>query len=84
MALRVVLPKLVLLLCHNFVSYYKAILITWGSANIDSVPRAQGKLESNMAYPYMFVHLASRNRTSSDRSIKESAVVEARRAAGAS
>ena len=29
------------------------------SANIDSVPRAQGKIESNMAYPDMFVHLAT-------------------------
>ena len=28
---------------------------TRGSANIDSVPRAQGKIESNMAYPDMFV-----------------------------
>ena len=32
---------------------------TRGSANIDSVPRAQGKIESNMAYPDMFVQLAT-------------------------
>ena len=32
---------------------------TRGSANIDSVPRAQGKIESNMAYPNMFVQLAT-------------------------
>ena len=29
------------------------------SANIDSVPSAQGKIESNMAYPDMFVQLAT-------------------------
>ena len=52
---------------------------TRGSANIDSVPRAQGKIESNMAYLDMFVQLATWNRSSSDRSIKESAVAEARR-----
>ena len=33
--------------------------MTRASANIDSVPRAQGKIESNMAYPDMFVQLAT-------------------------
>ena len=35
-------------------------IMTRGSANIDSVLRAQGKIESNMAYLDMFV---TRNRT---------------------
>ena len=51
---------LLLLLRHNFASYYKANVLkteSRGSANIDSVPRAQGKIESNMAYPDMFVQL---------------------------
>ena len=30
-----------------------------GSANFDSVPREQGNIESNMAYPDMFVQLAN-------------------------
>ena len=30
-------------------------IMTRASANIDSVPRAQGKIESNMAYPDMFI-----------------------------
>ena len=34
-------------------------IMTRASANIDSVPRAQGKIESNMAYPDMFVQLAT-------------------------
>ena len=53
---------LLLLLRHNFASYYKANVLkteSRGSANIDSVPRAQGKIESNMAYPDMFVQLAT-------------------------
>ena len=38
-------------------------IMTRASANIDSVPRAQGKIESNMAYPDMFVQLATTLRT---------------------
>ena len=34
-------------------------IMTRASANIDSVPRAQGKIESNMAYQDMFVQLAT-------------------------
>ena len=42
------------------IPYGNALLFrTRGSANIDSVPRAQGKIESNMAYPDMFVQLAT-------------------------
>ena len=36
-----------------------SFLGTRGSANIDSVQCAQGKIESNMAYPDMFVQLAT-------------------------
>ena len=43
---------------HSFFGI-RVITGTRGSANIDSVPRAQGKIESNMAYPDMFVQLAT-------------------------
>ena len=33
--------------------------MTRASASINSVPCAQGKIESNMAYPDMFVQLAT-------------------------
>jgi hypothetical protein len=33
--------------------------MTRDSANINSVPRAEGKIESNTAYPDMFVQLAA-------------------------
>ena len=38
------------------------MLTSIGYTKTDSVPRAQGKIESNMAYPDMFVQLATRNR----------------------
>ena len=34
-------------------------IMTRGSANNDSVSRAEGKIESSMAYPDMFVQLAT-------------------------
>ena len=43
---------------HSFFGI-RVITGTRDSANIDSVPRAQGKIESNMAYPDMFVQLAT-------------------------
>ena len=48
-------------------------IMTRASANIDSVPRAQGKIKSNMAYPDMFVQLATRNRVATRSSRRHAA-----------